>query len=90
MNKLIDIDKWHNDFAKDADYDLPTKPDRESAEKIGILKDGNKIIKFTMDLNFIYANGKVIESTYNDYWTAKPVFTNMIRNLFGNKFVEAK
>ena len=90
MTKLIDIDKWHNDFATDAGYDLPTEPDCKNMEKIGVLRHGNKTIKFVIDFDFIYANGKVIESTYNDRHTAKPVFTNMMKNIYGNRFIETK
>ena len=61
--------------------------DSKFNEEIGVLVvDKTASIKFEMDLVCIYANRKPIFYIFNDRRTAKPLFQEMMKTFYGDKF----
>jgi len=55
-------------------------------EGVGVLVNEFFSIKFEMDLVCIYANRKPIFYIFNDRRTAKPLFQEMMKTFYGDKF----
>lgn len=83
---MIDINKWHRNFQAMCNYTLLTEPDEKHVKEIGTLNKGGSKITFVSDFNFIFANDKVIDSCYNCSLTAAPVFGQLMKNIYGNRF----
>lgn len=67
----------------------PTHPLNEESkfnEEVGVLVNEFFSIKFEMDLVCIYANRKPIFYIFNDRRTAKPLFQEMMKTFYGDKF----
>lgn len=71
------------------DYPVNGPNPTHSIRKLGVVTVGNVSYLISADYSWIFANNKVILSTFNDSLTAIPVTVAMLQAFYGDAFVPA-